>query len=67
MPESLTERVTELTAEGVYEPGNYASEHDLSAGEFTSEPDGTIWFWVETRTPNTDRERVKVTISPVQA
>ncbi len=60
----LITRVAGLAASGMYEPGQYARQGGLSAGELHQDGDGGVWFYVETTVPNTDVERVRVAVSP---
>ena len=60
----LTARVAELAANGVYEPGAYVKSAHLAASDPEPQDDGSMAFYVNTTEPNTDRETVKVTVSP---
>ena len=61
---SLAQRVAERASEGIYEPGQYCRKYDMEAGPVTAHEDGTVSFEVRTCTPNTDVERVLVTVRP---
>jgi hypothetical protein len=60
----LITRIAGLAANGVYEPGQYARQGGLSAGELHQDGNGSVWFYVWTTVNNTDREQVRVTVSP---
>lgn len=66
MPETatLTQRVAARASEGIYEPGQYCRKDDMRAGPVTTAEDGSVSFDVTTCAPNTDAERVTVTIRP---
>lgn len=61
--QDLLTTIAERAVEGIYEHGNYAARGDLETSELIETETGSVYFYVYTRTPGTDRERVKVTVS----
>ena len=63
-PSDLVDRIANLAMNGVYEPGQYTRRGGLSAGLLHNDGQGGAWFYIETTQNNTERERVRVTVTP---
>ena len=61
--DELTEQVARLAMNGMYEPGQYVPGAHLDTGSLTEDGSGAVSFTVWTTTPNTDRERLTVTVT----
>jgi hypothetical protein len=60
----LVDRIANLAMNGIYEPGQYTRRGGLSAGLLHDDGQGGAWFYVETTQNNTERERVRITVTP---